>query len=390
MPTKFKELLDDLPVLEKQLEPLVGQVLSNLIYINEKPAPTFNEDLRCEEFLRRLSDGDLMGNCSADDMMNAYGILPGSQGDRNILIVAHLDTVFNDDTDHSVRVQPGFAEGAGVGDDSLGLAAVASLPALLKDLDINLRSNLILMGSSRSLGRGNIEGLRFFLDNSDFNINAGVCLEGVKLGRLSYSSIGMLRGELIHIIPETYDWTRFGATGAVENMNEVIDKILGIPLPRQPRTTIVLGSLEAGTSFNMVATKAILRFEIRSESEEVVKDLEEQFNYIAQESAANTGAEVHFNVLARRKPGGIAFSHPLTNIAKEIIQRLDIKPRLSPSTSELSAFIDKDIPALTIGLTDGENHMQPNERVFLGPLTKGLAQLVSLIQAIDGGICDGN
>ena len=48
------------------------------------------------------------------------------------------------------------------------------------------------MGSARSLGRGDLEGLRFFLDNFKKPITAGVCIEGVKLGRLSYSSIGIV------------------------------------------------------------------------------------------------------------------------------------------------------------------------------------------------------
>jgi hypothetical protein len=74
--------------------------------------------------------------------------------------------------------------------------------------------------------------------------------------------------------------------------------------------------------------------------------------------------------------------------ARAILNELGITPRFSPSTSELSAFIDKAIPALTLGLTTGENMNETNERIDIAPITKGLVQLIGLILAIDRGYCD--
>ena len=67
---------------------------------------------------------------------------------------------------------------------------------------------------------------------------------------------------------------------------------------------------------------------------------------------------------------------------------LGIKPRISPSTSELSAFIDKGIPAVTVGLTNGERLNEANERVEIEPIGSGLEQLLGLILAVDKGYCD--
>jgi hypothetical protein len=70
------------------------------------------------------------------------------------------------------------------------------------------------------------------------------------------------------------------------------------------------------------------------------------------------------------------------------MRMLDIKTRISPSTAELSAFIDRQIPAITIGVTDGENMNEPGERVEIEPMYKGLTQLLGLLLAIDKGYCD--
>ncbi len=380
-------ILKKVPGFEKKIRSMDELLLANLVMINEIPSPTFNENYRSEFLINRFSEDNLL-NCSYDEVHNALGILPGKPGDRNILLTAHLDTIFDEKIDHTISIQPNYAKGAGVGDNALGVAVLATIPKILENLGIELKSNLILMGSSRSLGRGNIEGIRFFLDNTDLDIDAGIIVEGVKLGRLSFSSIGMVRCEISAEMTEEYDWTRFGAIGSIVTINEIINKILEIPLPKRPRTSIVLGSIRGGNSFNTIPTSANLRFEIRSESGNMVKNLRDEIESITAEMSSHTGAECSFNVFAEREPGGILFNHPLSRSARLIMSKLDIKPRISPSTSELCAFIDKKIPALTIGITNGENLNQEDEVIEIEPIYKGLAQLTGIILSLDEGGAD--
>ena len=383
----FADIIDILPKYEKQIAELSEIMLANLVMIAETPAPTFSERRRMEFLLERYNEYELQ-NCSTDEAGNALGILPGEVGDRNILVVAHMDTLFPEGEDHTVTIEPGYVSGLGIGDNSLGVASMATLPIILRELGIKLDANLILMGSARSLGRGNIQGIRFFLDNVDVPISAGLCVEGTRLGRLSYNSIGMLRGEIRYDLPDEYDWTRFSAGGAIVNMNEVINRVLEIPLPRRPRTTIVFNAIESGAGFNMIPTKGSLQFEVRSESGSLVQELGDTIENIAAEVSSQTGTDATVEVLARREPGGISFSHPLAASARAMLKSLDVKPRISPSTSELSAFIDEGIPAITIGISNGEDQNEPTERVEIQPMTRGLQQLLGLILSIDRGYTD--
>ncbi|MDC7240704.1 MAG: peptidase dimerization domain-containing protein [Spirochaetales bacterium] len=384
-----EEILENLPEYESAVEKFKETLLTNLIMISEIPSPTFEEQERNSFLLNRFTEYNLL-NCSSDEKGNALGIIPGKSRDSNILIIAHMDTLFPSTIDHTITVEPDKVIGPGVGDNGLGLATLVTLPMILEKLNIEFESNLILMGSARSLGTGDIEGLRFFMENFKKPITAGICLEGVKLGRLSYSSIGMLRGELKYEVPEEYDWTRFSSVGAIVNMNEIINKILEIPLPRKPKTTIVLGSIRGGSSYNTIPTKASLKFEIRSESDEMVEELAEKIRSLAEEMTSMTGAFVKFHEHARRRPGGTQFSHALNRTSRTILEKLEVTPRLSPSTSEVSAFIDKQIPAVTIGLTDGERLGELDEMIQIEPMKKGIAQLIALLQAVDRGYCSEN
>jgi tripeptide aminopeptidase len=89
--------------------------------------------------------------------------LSGKENDEAILINAHADTIFSSKTDHTMQVSSDSITGPGVADNSLGLAALVTLPYLLEELEIELNNDLVLLAGVKSLGRGNLEGIIFFL-----------------------------------------------------------------------------------------------------------------------------------------------------------------------------------------------------------------------------------
>lgn len=387
MPKQMDEILQKLTGFGEGTRKLRETLLANLVMIGEIPSPTFGEENRIRFLQQRFCECGLL-NCSSDEIGNGLAILPGEEGKDNILLVAHADTVHPESVDHTVSLHADKVSGAGIADNSLGLAVLATLPTLLDAMDLKFRSNIILMGGVRSLGRGNLEGLSFFLQNNQMPLKAGICVEGVQLGRLSYSSIGMLRGEIEVTIPEAHDWTRFGATSAIVTLNDVITRINEIPVPRRPKTNIFMGMIEGGKSFNTVATNALLRFEIRSESADIVAEISTSIEDIASEVAVQTDADIRVDYFAKRQPGSLGFRHPLAQTCRSIMRELELEPKAEPSTSELSAFLDRKIPAVTIGLTNGEHLSKREQRVEIDPIFKGVSQLLAILTAVDRGYCD--
>ncbi|NBV31293.1 MAG: hypothetical protein EBR93_01950, partial [Bacteroidetes bacterium] len=218
--------------LRDQLRTYKESVLANLVMAGEIPAPTFSEHRRIEFLINRFIESSV-SEVSVDDAGNGIGIIKGTGGEqgngRAILINAHADTVFSEKTDHTLMVGKETISGPGVADNGLGFAVLATLPQILSELDIRFHNDMILLGGVKSLGRGNLDGIRFFLDQSPFDIVAGLCIEGIQLGRLSYQSIGMFRGEITCRVPESYDWSRFGEASAVLTLNEIINKINATP-----------------------------------------------------------------------------------------------------------------------------------------------------------------
>ena len=386
----FELILGRLPSLREQVAGHVHTLLAELAMTSEIPAPTFGEQQRAEFLQERLSQFGLT-DVVQDDHGNVAAIHPGTHpgagSDGAILLAAHMDTLFADGTEHVTEVQPDRVVGASVADDSLGLATLATLPHLLERLRLTLRSDLLLVATTRSLGRGNLAGLRFFLDNARLPIRAAVCVEGAPIGLLSHTSIGMIRGDVICRIPEQHDWTRFGEASAIVTVNEVINRVLALPMPRRPRSTVVLGEVRGGTAAHTVATRATLGFEARSESGHVVASLLHSIGRIAHQVAAQRGEHVELELVARCHPGGIGLDHPLVDRSLRIMSRLGLSPRMTPSTSELAALIERRIPAITIGITESAHPGEANETVFIEPMATGLTQLLGILLAIDGGYC---
>jgi di/tripeptidase len=287
-----------------------------------------------------------------------------------------------------MSVHPEKVMGPGIANNSLGRATVAILPNILEKLGIELDANLLLLGSVQSLGRGNLHGLRFFLDNYQHKIDQAICVEGIHLGRLSYSSLGMFRAEVSARVPEETAWHHFGRISAARILNRILNRLYAIPIPREPKTSINIGTIQAGNTFSDMTTSGRIRFEIRSEDLEQVERIRQATEEIVEVTNLENNIEIRLEEVAERNPGGIPYSHPMVKSARHIMKGLEIEPQIAPSVGELSALIAKDIPALTLGLTVGENLNLEDEAILIERLYEGVAQLIAMIIAADRGLCD--
>ncbi len=88
-----RELFDSwLPKIETVYNELQELILTNLVMINEQPAPTFEEARRSKIFCERLSTASNLMQCGMDEQDNAVGILPGKadQGSSLSLVNAAI------------------------------------------------------------------------------------------------------------------------------------------------------------------------------------------------------------------------------------------------------------------------------------------------------------
>lgn len=362
-------------------------LLANALMLGEIPARAGQEEARIR-FLAERFNGLGLENVSIDQAGNVQAMIPGRTGKQTVLLAAHADThiAVGPDQRITINVTSEHLEGQGLADNSVGLACLLSIPELLKRLELQLDANIILLGHVNSLGNKDLAGLRFFLDNLPKPVHAGLVIEGITLGRLNASCLGMVQAEINCRVSQD-PGTRWEASeNAIVIMHRVIQRILEIPIPQEPRTSVILGNVTAGQTFNRPPASARLRLEIRSEKPGQAREIRMMIQEIVAEISSATASQIDISYPALRKPGGIPFSHPLVTAAREVMEELGIEPQLGPSYSDLAILISHRIPALTLGLTVAERLNEREERVEIVPYLTGIAQVLGVLERIDAEV----
>lgn len=381
-------IVSQLPVFIDKISKIKEIILSNLLLIGQVPSPTFREKRRTAVFLERLSEAQV-DECTTDGYGNPIGIVRGSDSSRpQIHAIAHLDTFFSREVDHHYTVREETIMGAGVMDNSLGVAILASMPEILKAVGLQFKSDLVLAGVIQSLARGNLRGIRHLLKNWESPICGAVVIEGGEIGRLNYYSEGMMRCEVSCHIEAEGGWQQRFKPNAILVIYEVINQILRLRLPQRPRSRVIIGKVAGGHKHGIIAYDASLGFEIQSDSERMVKsiyaDIQDLVTGIGHEHEVKMVLKTISNSTASR----LRYNHPLVKGVDAIMRALEITPVGEPSASELSILLSHRIPAVTLGITHGDNYHQPNATMLIAPMFKGIAQVVATLLAIDEGVCN--
>jgi tripeptide aminopeptidase len=173
----------NLPAFLPKLQELIELLIANAVMVGEIPTPTGKESSRMRFLLDRFTESSLQA-ISQDEAGNAMAILPCQEPENTTLVVARADFPIPKTVDPTMRVDPDKITDPVKADNWIGLAIVATLPNILERLGIRLNNNLLLLAASKSLGEGDLAGLRFFLEN---NLPP---LEGDKQGRMTCKSLG--------------------------------------------------------------------------------------------------------------------------------------------------------------------------------------------------------
>ena len=385
----MQDYLDKLTEYVDILESIKEVIIANIVFLGQVPAPTFKEKRRSRLFLERLA-GFNVDECTTDGYQNPIGIIRGTSKDKPpIFIVAHMDTLFKEDVSHNFTVKQDSISGPGLLDNAVGVGVLASLPVIFNKLGLTFESDIVLAGVIQSIGKGNLRGVRHLLKTWSTPIRCGVIIEGGELGRLSYYSLGMIRGEIECNVVTEGDLEPQFRQNAILVLNEVINQILLLRMPQRPRSRVIFGKISGGHKHGLIAYDATLGFEIQSDSDEMVKQIYSDIKDIVRGIRHEQGVGLELKTISNLHAAKLGYGQPLVKCVLDIMERLGLKTISSPSESELPIFLSHNIPAVTLGITHGKNYHLEGSTMDIKPMFKGIAQIVGVIQAIDHGVCDG-
>jgi len=335
------------------------RTIRDLIALTEIPAPPFAEAARGNAF------ADLLREAGADSVWtdeegNVIGLRRGSGNGPTLVVSGHLDTVFPEGTDVTVRQTGDTLRAPGIADDTRGLVTVLAVLRGLEAGNIGTAGDLLLVGTVGEEGLGDLRGVKHLFRDGGPNIDAFISVDGTDDSRITHMGLGSRRYRVTFAGPGGHSWGAFGIANPAHALGRAVqlfDEAAAEFTASGSRTSYNVGRIGGGTSVNAVPFETWMEVDMRSESPESLAGIDSIFRAVVDRALEQENADrrrgdpltVAVELVGDRPSGEIAADDPLVQQAVAVTRHLGLEPELGRSSTDSNVPIAKGIPSITIG-----------------------------------------
>jgi len=291
--TLTHEKLMSLPAVKKALDFIDGDgkyVLDQQIALASIPAPTFHERAKAEKFCEYFRELGLQ-NIHLDEFGNAIGIRPG-KGRGSVLMEAHMDTVFDLDTDLTPKYDGTRINMPGLSDNTSGMANIIGVIRALNEANIETDCDLYFVGTVEEEGKGMLGGMRKYMSKKPGH-NASISIDTAGIGRIVYQGTGIRTMEVNF---HSKGGHAAGAFGKVSNSlyaaARAVVKISAIQVTPDTNSIYCVSNFHAGNDagINAVAADSQIKINYRSARQDLLEEIHEKILRACEEACAEETA----------------------------------------------------------------------------------------------------
>jgi tripeptide aminopeptidase len=347
--------------------PLVDDVIA----LAQVPAPTFAEERRLAWLEERLAEAP--GERARDTTGNL--IWSWGTGRPRAVVAAHVDTVFPEGTDLTVRIDGDDLVGPGIGDNAAAVVvAVHVVEALLASRGAELAPGAVAFTVGEE-GLGNLRGAEAAV--AALEPEAFVAFEGHMLDDVVVDAIGSVRARVSVRGPGGHSWTDRGRPSAIDGLLELAGELRAASTPDAP---VNVGTIAGGRSVNTIADAAELMVECRALDAARLHSFAALLDGLALAAPLTIESEV----VGRRPAGRLDREAPLLRAVLAVRGRLGLPARLAQASTDANAALAAGVPALCLGASRGASMHTLDERIDATTLPLGAAQLDGVLRAVLG------
>ena len=333
--------------------------IAETIRLTEVPSPPFKEAARGKVYLELLREHGLT-DVEMDPEGNVMGLRRGTGGAGLIAIAAHLDTVFPEGTNVTVKRVGTRLAAPGVGDDSRSLAVLLALIRAMDAAKIQTKADILFVGNVGEEGPGDLRGMKYLFTKGAYKgrITAFISADGTDPGNsIVTGAVGSKRYRVTFKGPGGHSYGDFGIVNPAFAMAGAMKEFGTLHVPASPKTTFSVGVVGGGTSVNSIPFEMWMDIDMRSESRAELDKIDGAFKAliakaVADENAARsvTKGKVTADVkLTGDRPSGrTAASQPIVEIASASVRAFGLTPSLTFSSTDANIPISLGIPAITL------------------------------------------
>ena len=330
------------------------------VRITEIAAPPFHEAARAAYMKKLLSASGL--RVEIDATGNVIGEYAGASQDI-VMLAAHLDTVFPAGTNVTVKREGGRLLAPGISDNGTGLAALLAVARALREVKIKTSNTIFFVADVGEEGEGNLRGMRALVDAYKKRLKYVIALDGSATEYVTTAALASRRVEIAVTGPGGHSWSDFGLPNPIHALGRGIARFVAAHVPESPRTSFNIGEIEGGTSVNSIPSRALMKVDLRSESEAELSKLEAFLrdsvqSGIDEEMAAardrgmaggSSTLDLRVSVLGVRPAGELPESSPLLAALLAADTRLGNRSRRERSSTDANVPLSAGIQAISLG-----------------------------------------
>lgn len=353
------------------------RLLANAAELHAIPAPTFHEHERAA-YLRKLMEAVGAGDSVLDAAGNVITTIPGIE--PPLIVSAHLDTVFDVDVPLTLRRTEGALHGAGIGDNTIAVAALVELAAEL--IHTPTDHKVLLVGNVAEEGLGNLAGMRALVDRMGKDVIAYLVLEGFSQNILVTRGLSIRRYRIKVTTRGGHPWAHSDRPSAIHLLTSLAHAITSRQRWQWSRLTVNIGRIEGGTSINTIASSAFMDIDVRSLHPNAISRFDAFLHQLCTSNAFDK-ASVELERIGERPAGEISPDAPLVRKAIASLQKAGIASiKMAVGSTDANIPLSLGLPSVCMGLTKGGNAHTTEEFIEVEPLHRGFAALLNLVREL--------
>ncbi|MGH7555521.1 MAG: M20/M25/M40 family metallo-hydrolase, partial [Longimicrobiales bacterium] len=309
----------------RSIQELEPRTHADLLKLTEIPAPPFKEEQRARVYLEWLREAGA-DSVFIDAEGNAVAVRKGRTGRRTVGFGGHLDTVFPEGTDVTVKQRGDTLFAPGIGDDTRGLLVVLTVLRAMEQAGVETDDDIWFVGVVGEEGLGDLRGMKHLFRSGAHPLAAWIDVDGGGIAQTVNRGLGSYRYRVTFKGPGGHSWGAFGAANPIHALGRAVTHFVSAadPITRSgPRTSYNVGTLEGGTSVNAIPFEATMEVDMRSEDPASLDRIDAVFKQAMQRGLADENAarrsgpplELVNEQVGNRPSGTIADDHPLVQRA---------------------------------------------------------------------------
>jgi len=335
-------------------------MLKNLITLTQIPAPPFHEAARAARFKQMLIAAGA-DSVWLDSVGNVLALRKGTTGEKTVALDAHIDTVFPEGTDVTVRFRGDTLFAPGIGDDTRGMVMLLTVLRALNAAQIKTAANLLFVGSVGEEGLGDLRGVKhLFGHKAGIKINAWISIDGGDIGRVNHGGLGSIRYRALFSGRGGHSWGDFGLANPHHASGKAIDYFVQeasrFTSEVKEKTSFNIGRVGGGTSVNSIPYQSWFEVDMRSLNPGHLAAIDSIFRVSVRKAVADYNAtgikdsiSLKLQKIGERPSGVLPVSLPLVQRAIAATQYFNVAPRLTTGSTNSNIPVSLGIPAITLG-----------------------------------------